>query len=56
MLFKPSLMFEGEARGLLLSGAPEKCFTLVGPALPANIGLGWKRMPGTSTLAYYENS
>jgi hypothetical protein len=25
------------------------------PALPANIGLGWKSLPGTNTLAYYEN-
>jgi hypothetical protein len=25
------------------------------PALPANIGLGWKDFPGTNTLAYYEN-
>jgi hypothetical protein len=25
------------------------------PALPANIRLGWKGLPGTNTLAYYEN-
>ncbi len=24
-------------------------------ALPANIGLGWKGLPRTNTLAYYEN-
>ncbi len=24
-------------------------------ALPANIRLGWKGLPGTNTLAYYEN-
>ena len=24
-------------------------------ALPTNIRLGWKRLPGTNTLAYYEN-
>jgi len=24
-------------------------------ALPANIGLGWKDLPGTNTLALYEN-
>jgi hypothetical protein len=24
-------------------------------ALPTNIRLGWKGLPGTSTLAYYEN-
>jgi hypothetical protein len=23
-------------------------------ALPANIRLGWKRLPGTNTTAYYE--
>jgi hypothetical protein len=25
------------------------------PTLPANIRLGWKGLPGTNTLAYYEN-
>ncbi len=25
------------------------------PALPANIRLGWKGLPGTNTLAFYEN-
>jgi hypothetical protein len=25
------------------------------PALPANIRLSWKSLPGTNTLAYYEN-
>jgi hypothetical protein len=24
-------------------------------ALPANIRLGWRGLPGTNTLAYYEN-
>ncbi len=24
------------------------------PALPANIKLGWKGLPGTNALAYYE--
>ncbi len=24
------------------------------PALPASIRLGWKRLPGTNALAYYE--
>jgi hypothetical protein len=24
-------------------------------ALPTNIRLGWKGLPGTNTLAYYEN-
>jgi hypothetical protein len=26
------------------------------PALPANIRLGWKGLPGTNTLVYCENS
>jgi hypothetical protein len=26
------------------------------PALPANIRLGWKNLPGTNALAYYQNS
>jgi hypothetical protein len=25
------------------------------PALPTNIRLGWKGIPGTNTLAHYEN-
>jgi hypothetical protein len=32
-----------------------KLFT-VAPALPANISLGWKGLPGANALAYYENS
>ncbi len=37
----------------LLSGGP-----LYGtlPTLPTNCILGWKGLPGTNTLAYYENS
>jgi hypothetical protein len=27
----------------------------LGPALLANIRLGWKGLPGTNNLAYYEN-
>ncbi len=53
--FKPSLMFAGKVRtypsehlsGALLEGRPL--------ALPKNIILGWKSLPGTNTLAYYEN-
>jgi hypothetical protein len=36
-----------------LSGAPLKGRLL---ASPTNIRLGWKGWPGSSTLAYYENS
>jgi hypothetical protein len=43
-------MFEGKARSLTYSGAPERL------ALPANIRLGWKGLQGTNTLAYYEDS
>jgi hypothetical protein len=35
-----------------LSGAPLKGMLL---ASPTNIRLGWKGLPGTNTLAYYEN-
>jgi hypothetical protein len=35
-----------------LSGAPFSGRPL---ALPKNIRLGWKGLPGTNTLAYYEN-
>ncbi len=44
--FQPSLLFVGKARGLSQSGAPER-------ALPQNIGLCKKGLPGTNTLAYY---
>jgi hypothetical protein len=41
--FQPSLMFAGKA-GVYPSEAPE------------NIRPGWKGLPGTNTLAYYEIS
>jgi hypothetical protein len=53
--FQPSLMFAGMAKAY-----PRvehlKCASL-GEALdlPANIRLGWKCLPGTNILAYYEN-
>ncbi len=49
--FLLSLIFAGKARSLPLSGVPEK-------ELPstANIRQGWKGLPVTNTLAYYENS
>jgi hypothetical protein len=37
---------------LILSGAPHEGRLL---ALPANIRLGWKGLPGINTLAYYKN-
>ncbi len=42
-IFRPSPMFVGEDRSL-----PKAL------AFPANIRLGWKGLPGTNTLAYYE--
>ncbi len=52
--FQPSLIFVGEARSLPYSAAP-KIFIVQAPALPANIRLGWKILPGANTLASYEN-
>jgi hypothetical protein len=50
-------MFAGKARILPkwrnLQGAPLKGRFL---ALPTNIRLGWKGLPGTNTLAFYQNS
>jgi hypothetical protein len=54
--FKPSLMFAGKARAYpseALSGAPFSGRPL---ALPTNIGIGWKGLPMTYILAYYENT
>ncbi len=54
----PSLMFAGKleptqvTRVKQLSGAPLEGRPL---ALPTNIRLGWRDLPGTKTLAYYEN-
>jgi len=45
-------MIVGKTRSLPLSGVPERGFTHVVSALPANIKL--KGLRGASTLAYYE--
>jgi hypothetical protein len=45
-------MFAGKA-GAYLSEAPFRRVRLL--ASPINIRLGWKSLPGTNTLAYYEN-
>ena len=42
----------GQIDYIVLSGAPLKVRLL---ALPTNIGQGWKKVPGTNALAYYEN-
>jgi hypothetical protein len=44
--FQSSLMFVGKVRAYLIE-APS--------ALPTNIRPGWNGLPGTNTLAYYEN-
>ncbi len=50
-------MFASKA-GAYSSGAPFKDSTIRGILLdlPASIGLGLKSLPGTNTLAYYEDS
>jgi hypothetical protein len=47
--FLPSLMFVGKARAYP-SDANKA------PALPANIRLGWKGLPGKNALAYYQKA
>jgi hypothetical protein len=50
----PGQMFAGKARSLPM-GAPESALLGYAPALPANIRLGRRGLPGTNTLAYYAN-
>ncbi len=45
-----SQIFEGKARSLPKGGAPLR----YAPALPVSKRLGWKSLPRTKTLAYYE--
>jgi len=48
-------MFAGKAEAYR-SEAPFMCSTLgLAPTLPITIRLGWKGLPETNTLAYYEN-
>ena len=55
-ILQPSPMFVGKA-GAYPIVEPLKGASINLPlALPANIRLGWKGLPGTNTLAYYENS
>jgi hypothetical protein len=53
--FKPSLMFAGKARAYPIEEHLKGTSLRYSPALPANIRLDWKDMPGTNTLAYNEN-
>jgi hypothetical protein len=49
-------MFKGKT-GAYLSEASFRFLTLdMLLALPTNIRLGWKILPGTNTPSYYENS
>ncbi len=52
-LFRPSLMFVGKARSLAPVEHLKGTSLRTAPVLP--IGLGWKGLPGTYTLSYYEN-
>jgi hypothetical protein len=47
--FLPSLMFVGKARAYPSDATKA-------PALPANIRLGWKGLPRTNALAYYQKA
>ncbi len=49
--FQPSQIFEGKAMSLPKDGAP----LWYAPALPVSISLGWKSLPWTNPLAYFEN-
>jgi hypothetical protein len=51
-LFSSSLSL-GQIYYIVLSGAPLKGRLFL--ALPTNINLGSKSLPGTNALAYYEN-
>ncbi len=55
--FQPSLMLVGKA-GAWLIVEQLKCTFYLGRLLAflTNIGQGLKGLPGTNTLAYYENS
>jgi hypothetical protein len=52
---KPSLMFVGEVKACPRVEHLKDASLQYAPTLPANIGLGWKGLPGTNSLAYYEN-
>jgi hypothetical protein len=52
--YQPSLLFASKARSLPSSTALKRYARLL--AMPINIRLGLKGLPGTNTLAYYEHS
>ncbi len=54
--FQPSLMIAGKAGAYPRVEHLEDASLGWAPALPAIIRLGWKGLPETNTLAYYESS
>ncbi len=53
--FQPSLMFVGKAAAYPRVEHLKGAYLGKAPALVANIRLGRKGLPGTTTLVYYEN-
>jgi hypothetical protein len=53
--FQPSLIIVGTG-GAALEFSPEMCSTRHSLALLANIGLGWKGLPGTNTGSFVNYS
>ena len=49
-------MFVGKARDLPWSGAPERCFFQISSNLTTKHYTRLEGLPGTNTLAYYENT
>ena len=54
-LFQPSLMFVGKAGAYPREERLKVALLGYALALPANIRLGWKSLPGTNALAYCQN-
>ncbi len=50
--FQPSLMIVGKVRNNRVEHLKDATLGQA-PALIANVRLGWKGLPGTNTLAYY---
>ncbi len=54
--FHPSLTFVGKARSLPLEWSPVKDPHWQAPVLFPNTRLGWKRMTGANTPAYFDTA
>ncbi len=48
--------FESKARANPMEVLSDASFLVKLLVLPANVRLGWKGLPGTNTLAFYENT